>query len=159
MITDPYTPEIVQETIRFTELYTRMGQQLLASLLTAEYIHMPEGGQEPVHIEDAIERVYEVDSLKPIWYKGQYWNIHLHGEHCRFASDSGLPIEVNMYDSSLLDASFFSDFLHHLPAAQVLVHLIKPADFMVIVHLFEYMTEQNLLTQINSTNFRAQPIE
>ncbi|WP_046214061.1 hypothetical protein [Paenibacillus wulumuqiensis] len=159
MITQPFTPEIVQETVRFTELYTRMAQQLCESLLTAEYINIPSNERELPSFEKVMERIVEMDSLKPIWYKGQYWNIDPHGDHCLFISDSGLPIEVNMYDSTRIDAAFFSSFLLHLPAAQVVVRLIDTVDFATIFHLFEYLTEQNLLIQIDGTNFKLQLME
>ncbi|WP_017812326.1 hypothetical protein [Paenibacillus shenyangensis] len=155
MITDPYTPEIVQETIRFTELYTRMARQLFESLLTAKC-------NQNMSIEQKVSRfenVIEQDDLKPIWYKGQYWNIDPHGEHCLFKSDSGLPIEVRIHDNSWIDAGFFSHFLQHLPAAQVLVRRLKPADFHSVIQLFEYMTAQNLLIQLDGTNFKLQPIQ
>lgn len=154
-----YSAEIVQDTIRFMELYARMGRQLCESLMVINNIGVVDANHTHTNFEELIGHIDELEDIAPLWYKGQYWDIDPHGDHCLFVSNSGLQVEVNIYDSNRIDAAFFSLFVHHLPAAQVFVRVLAPADFGIIVNLLDYMTEQGHIIRCDGTHFKLPPDE
>ncbi|WP_411346511.1 hypothetical protein ACE3MZ_11210 [Paenibacillus sp. WLX1005] len=157
-----YRESTLQLAHDLIQLYTKMSYGLCTTLASSHHLQsFTESTQSmpnSTSFEALFDQIYEqdVDTDPAIVYEHEDWYIHLHGEHCLFTSDTGIAVEVFIYDYSQIDVAFFRHFLHQLAkatantnseSAQVLIQAIAPADFQSVLALLEFMVTKELLYQ------------
>ncbi len=163
-----YNETTIQAARTLLQLYTTMAYELCSTLASAYRIdssNIPAASTtNSTSFEALFDYIYEQDleSDPIVFYKNEDWFIDLHGEHCLFQSQTGISIEVSIYNYEWIDAGFFSSFIHSLaksqssdysPLAQILITAIPPANFQSILSLLEHMSTLGIVNQQTPVNF------